>query len=418
MEFNIKTKPEDFIDGFGINQNIWALDIRIKSEVRLLMILSSLTAKYGYAWITNSGLSAYLSITEISVSNQLSKLQELGYIEMEYKYRGAEVIQRKIRLKKILIDDYKKLKSTVKENFKDKSKNIKYKINKDSKVEETSTSLSENSKNEIIDSIEEKVKENIDQYTEKRFPGLNESEIINLFNTVKNDELSSDEDFNESKFKKKITTKITNYWINKLSTELIDWFNSKFKKKYRVTGKLEGQLKSRLKEGYSLDDIKIATEIAMTNFPHNENGFKYLTPVFMTNPNKLNQWLNSNKGKPNKPTIPRDKIPLRELLLTDDENILKIFQSLQTSFGITGKHIPENKETMEEIFSFIKTHADGKVQKVESMGNGENPKIYFEPKINTLLRQIRRSSLDPDINTNLYGNNISLEWLIKIFAIK
>ena len=53
------------------------------------------------------------------ISKQIKKLESLGYIEIDYKRRGAEIIKRDLRLKKTLTDDYQKLKPTIKENFKE-----------------------------------------------------------------------------------------------------------------------------------------------------------------------------------------------------------------------------------------------------------------------------------------------------------
>lgn len=134
-------------NGYSMCLNKWVLDNKIKNELRLLLIISSLCAKTGYCWATNEYLADILDITDVSVSMKIKKLEKNGYIEVEYTKRGCEVISREIRLKNILIDDLKKFEPTVKKNFKDinindnninnnKKENIKRKIFKKPTIEE------------------------------------------------------------------------------------------------------------------------------------------------------------------------------------------------------------------------------------------------------------------------------------------
>lgn len=116
-------------NGYSICFNKWALDKNIKSEFRLLVIISSLTAETGYCFASNKYLANIFNETEISISNKIKKLEKNNYIEIEYEKRGCEITARRIRLKNILIDDYKFFKSTIKENFKDNNINIKNKNN-------------------------------------------------------------------------------------------------------------------------------------------------------------------------------------------------------------------------------------------------------------------------------------------------
>lgn len=111
-------------NGYSICLNKWALDKDIKSELGLLLIISSLCAEKGYCYANNKYLSELFGVTEISISTKIKKLEEKGYIEVSYKKRGCEVIERYIRLKNILIDDLNFFKSTVKENFKENNNNI------------------------------------------------------------------------------------------------------------------------------------------------------------------------------------------------------------------------------------------------------------------------------------------------------
>ena len=122
--------------GYSICLNIWALDKDIKSELGLLLIISSLCAEKGCCFASNQYLANLFDITDVSVSTKIKKLEQKGYISIEYEYRGCEVVSRKIRLKNILIDDLKNFKSTIKENFKDNNTSIKNNIINNNKEEE------------------------------------------------------------------------------------------------------------------------------------------------------------------------------------------------------------------------------------------------------------------------------------------
>ena len=79
-------------DGYSICLNRWALDKDIKSELGLLLIISSLCAEKGYCYASNEYLATIFDITEQSVSNKIQKLIDKNYLEVEYKYRGSQVI--------------------------------------------------------------------------------------------------------------------------------------------------------------------------------------------------------------------------------------------------------------------------------------------------------------------------------------
>ena len=152
-------------NGYSICFNKWALDKNIKNELRLLIIISSLTAQNGYCFASNKFFSKLFNETEISISNKIKKLEKNDYIEIDYKKRGAEIIDRKIRLKNILIDDKKVFYSTIKKDFKDNnisinntSINIKEKINKREKfekptIEEVKSYIQEKSLNVIAEAF-------------------------------------------------------------------------------------------------------------------------------------------------------------------------------------------------------------------------------------------------------------------------
>ena len=107
------------INGYGICLNEWLEDELIKTELRLLIKISSLTAEKGFCYASNGFFAEYFNTSDVTISKQIKKLEKLNYIEIEYERRGAEVLKRFIRLKKTLTDDYQKLKPTIKENFKE-----------------------------------------------------------------------------------------------------------------------------------------------------------------------------------------------------------------------------------------------------------------------------------------------------------
>lgn len=95
-------------DGYSICLNEWALDKEIKNELNILVIISSLTAKKGYCYASNKWFADLFGIDEVSVSRKIKKLEQAGYITIDYKKRGFEVTNREIRLTRLL--------STINEN--------------------------------------------------------------------------------------------------------------------------------------------------------------------------------------------------------------------------------------------------------------------------------------------------------------
>ena len=111
-------------DGYAICFNEWALDPDIKNELRLLLIVSSLSAERGYCFASNKRLAELFNEEEETISRKLKKLIDKNYIRIEYTRRGCEVIDRKIRLTKISIHDYQKYQSTIDENIKENNTSI------------------------------------------------------------------------------------------------------------------------------------------------------------------------------------------------------------------------------------------------------------------------------------------------------
>lgn len=115
---------ESMEEGYSICLNKWALDKDIKSELGLLLIISSLCAEKGYCYASNKYLAELFDISEVAVSQRIKKLEEKGYIDVSYEKRGCEIISREIRLKLTLTDDLRKLKPTIKENLKENNTSI------------------------------------------------------------------------------------------------------------------------------------------------------------------------------------------------------------------------------------------------------------------------------------------------------
>lgn len=57
-------------------------------------------------------------IDETNISKKIKKLIECGYIEITYKKRGAEIVNRQIRLVKIPTDDWRNYQPTIGKNTK------------------------------------------------------------------------------------------------------------------------------------------------------------------------------------------------------------------------------------------------------------------------------------------------------------
>ena len=111
-------------NGYAICFNEWSLDPDIKNELGLLLIISSLTAEKGYCFASNKYFAELFETTEVSISRKIKKLERKKYITIEYEKRGCQVITRKIRLTKMLTDDYQKCYSTINKNVKENNTSI------------------------------------------------------------------------------------------------------------------------------------------------------------------------------------------------------------------------------------------------------------------------------------------------------
>nr|WP_315520563.1 helix-turn-helix domain-containing protein [uncultured Campylobacter sp.] len=114
-------------NGYAICFNSWLFDERIQNELRLLLLISSLSAKEGYCYANNEYLASKLNKTAVWVSGAISKLKKYGYIETELQKFGAVVTNRKIKLLALNNEEQPPLKNpltadkenlnAVKENF-------------------------------------------------------------------------------------------------------------------------------------------------------------------------------------------------------------------------------------------------------------------------------------------------------------
>ncbi len=105
--------------GYAFVDNAWIFDERIKTELRLLIYISSLTAKDGYAYANNEHLAKEFNTTTVTISRQIAKLIKLGYVTAEYERYGTVIQKRYLRLTKMLTDREQKCKPAVNKNVKD-----------------------------------------------------------------------------------------------------------------------------------------------------------------------------------------------------------------------------------------------------------------------------------------------------------
>lgn len=110
--------------GYSLCLNEWALDKRIKNELNLLLIISSLTAKEGYCYASNEYFAKIFNEHPVNISKKIKKLEKLGYIKIEYKRNGYLVTGRKIRLAKMLTAVSKNANRPISKNAKENNISI------------------------------------------------------------------------------------------------------------------------------------------------------------------------------------------------------------------------------------------------------------------------------------------------------
>lgn len=78
-------------------------------------------------------------------------------------------------------------------------------------------------------------------------------------------------------------------------SKLLDQFNFITGKKIRVlSDKAKRQIKARLKDGYTKDDIVNAIVNCFNDSYHRDTGYKYLTPEFISRSDKMEKYANVN----------------------------------------------------------------------------------------------------------------------------
>ena len=89
-------------DGYAVCSNEWAIDKDIKNELGLLLIISSLCADKGYCWATNEYLSNLFEESQENISRKIKKLEEKGYISIDYTRNGTQITKRIITIDKFI----------------------------------------------------------------------------------------------------------------------------------------------------------------------------------------------------------------------------------------------------------------------------------------------------------------------------
>lgn len=144
-------------EGYAICLNKWALDKTIKNELNLLLIISSLCAEKGYCFASNTYLAKLFDTNETTISRKLKILQDKGYIEIDYERRGTEVINRHIRLSKMITDRYQNWQPTVIKNDKENNTSINItSINIKENIKRKTSSFSPPSLEEIEEYVRQK----------------------------------------------------------------------------------------------------------------------------------------------------------------------------------------------------------------------------------------------------------------------
>lgn len=150
-------------NGYAICLNEWIYDNKIKTELRLLLTISNLTAKNGYCYANNIYLANKLNTTTVTISKQIKNLEKFGYLSIKYKRKGVVITGREIRLKTEQSTIKESFNGTVKENFNTTVKE-NFKDNNTSNNNNTTTKEPEEvvdyslEVNKIIDSYIDKIK--------------------------------------------------------------------------------------------------------------------------------------------------------------------------------------------------------------------------------------------------------------------
>jgi DNA-binding transcriptional regulator YhcF (GntR family) len=88
-------------NGYSFCLNKWLFDKEIKDELALLIAISSLSAQYGYCFATNDYLAKEFETNTTTISRKLKKLEDKGYLKIEYKRNGNVITERKIYINEL-----------------------------------------------------------------------------------------------------------------------------------------------------------------------------------------------------------------------------------------------------------------------------------------------------------------------------
>lgn len=89
------------MSGYGICFNEWLFDERIKSELALLIYISSLSAKNGYCFASNKHFADKFKVSERTITRQIAKLEKLKFISIKNKKVGSVIVVREITINKL-----------------------------------------------------------------------------------------------------------------------------------------------------------------------------------------------------------------------------------------------------------------------------------------------------------------------------
>lgn len=119
--------------GYGICLNEWLFNNDLKNELRLLLYISSLTAQNGECYAGNQHFAKVFNERPETISSKVSKLKDMGLINIEYERKGTKITKRKIRLNSPLFDGYDFSQRSINKNLKDNNTmiNNNNNVNKD-----------------------------------------------------------------------------------------------------------------------------------------------------------------------------------------------------------------------------------------------------------------------------------------------
>jgi len=121
----------------------------------------------------------------------------------------------------------------------------------------------------------------------------------------------------EGKFQHNNTISNTDIKVNTLVEDLISYINNRYGRKFKVFTSLNSKMNARLKEGYTLDDIKDAVDNAYMDEYHKSVNYKYLSPEFFMRPDKIDRWANADNKVAG--TRPPEDMPWIEWQWTNKE---------------------------------------------------------------------------------------------------